>query len=112
MGTPKPDRMLNSIMYSEKERQNSILVPGDVGKPPKQSIRAVKAHIEHEKLIEEVRANHFKQVQQVVGPFLSTKLTSNTIENTEDQMKKRIITNSYSIKRKQMRTISPDNLRR
>ena len=104
--------MLNSIMYSEKERQNSILVPGDVGKPPKQSIRAVKAHIEHEKLIEEVRASHFKQVQQVVGPFLSTKLTSNTIENTEDQMKKRIITNSYSIKRKQMRTISPENLRR
>ena len=62
MGTPKPDRMLNSIMYSEKERQNSVLVPGDIGKPPKQSIRAVKAHIEHEKLIEEVRANHFKQV--------------------------------------------------
>ena len=27
-------------------------------------------------------------------------------------MRKRIITNSYSIKRKQMRTISPENLRR
>lgn len=27
-GTPKPDRMFNSIMYSEKERQNSIQIPG------------------------------------------------------------------------------------
>ena len=64
------------------------------------SLRAIKANAEHEKLIEEVRANHFMQVQQVVGPFLNNKVTSNTIDNTENQMKKRIITNSYSIKSK------------
>lgn len=40
-----------------------MIVPGDVGKQPKQSLRAFRAHAEHEKLIEEVRANHFKQVQ-------------------------------------------------
>ena len=100
METPKPDRMLNSIMYSERERQNAVQVPGPGGKPAKTSLRAVKAFAEHEKLIEEVRANHYKQVKDVVGPFLADKVTSNTIETTEDQMKKRIITNSYSIMRK------------
>lgn len=110
METPKPDRMLNSIMYSEKERQNSILVPGDANRKPKVSLHAIKAQAEHEKLIEEVRANHYAQVKQVVGPFLSDKITSNTIEGTEEQMKKRIMTNSYSIKRKQMRSISPNLL--
>ena len=58
--TPKPDRMLNSIMYSEVERRNSVQLPGDAGKPAKASLRAMKAHAEHEKLIEEVRANHFR----------------------------------------------------
>ena len=67
---------------------------------------------EHEAMIEEVKANHYRQVQQVVGPLLSSKATSNTIEGTEDQMRKRIITNSYSIKHKQMQNLSPDVLRR
>ena len=63
METPKPDRMLNSIMYSEKERQNSVRLPGSAAQhQPKVSLRAVKAQAEHDKLIEEVRANHFKQV--------------------------------------------------
>jgi hypothetical protein len=70
MESPKPDRMFNSIMYSERERQNSMIVPGSMSNKPKQSLRAVKANAEHEKLIEEVRANHFKQVKNVVGPFL------------------------------------------
>jgi len=47
-------------------------------------LRAIKAHAELEKLIEEVRANHFLQVQQVVGPLLKDKITSDTIETTED----------------------------
>ena len=46
-----------------------------------------------------------------MGPFLAQKVTSNTIEGTEEQTKKRIITNSYSIKAKQMRSISPNVLR-
>ena len=84
METPKPDRAFNSIMYSERERQNSINVPGDLNRRPKVSLHAIRANAEHEKLVEEVRANHYAQVKQVVGPFLADKITSNTIEGTEE----------------------------
>jgi hypothetical protein len=48
----------------------------------------------------------------VIGDFIQSKRTADTIESTEEQMKKRIIKNSYQIFRKQDRTISPSTLRR
>ena len=42
---------------------------------------------------------------------MKDKVTANTIDSTEDQMKKRIITNSYNPIKSQMRSVSPANLR-
>ena len=54
---------------------------------------------EHERLVDEVRANHYIQVKQVVGPLLKEKMTSNTIMTSEDQAKKRMLVNSYQVRR-------------
>ena len=42
---------------------------------------------------------------------MKDKVTANTIDSTENQMKKRIITNSYNPIKSQMRSVSPANLR-
>ena len=76
------------------------------------SLRAQKVAQEHERLVDEVRANHFIQVKQVIGPLLKEKMTSNTIMTSEDQAKKRMLVNSYQVRRNQMRSISPRTLRR
>ena len=78
---------------------------------PFASARINKKQREHDRLLDEVRENHFSQVQKVVGAYLKDKVTANTIDSTEDQMKKRIITNSYNPIKSQMRSVSPANLR-
>ena len=42
---------------------------------------------------------------------MKEKVTANTIESTEDQMKKRVIPNSYRLVKRQINSISPQNLR-
>ena len=61
METPHaPDRMLNSIFQTERQRQSSVMQPGSQRYNKKVSLRAVRAKAEHDALIEEVKANHYK----------------------------------------------------
>jgi len=50
---------------------------------------------DRDELVHEIRANYYKRVHAVIGDFINEKRTANTIENTEEMMKKHIIKNSY-----------------
>lgn len=50
---------------------------------------------DRDELVREIRANYYKRVHAVIGDFINEKRTANTIENTEEMMKKHIIKNSY-----------------
>ena len=50
---------------------------------------------ERDELIDEIRGNFFQKVSNVIGGYFESKRTADTIDDTADQMKKRIIKNSY-----------------
>ena len=112
-GTPQQLDMFGSIQKSIISDVPSASIGRDKSPPdnPIQSLRMNKQQREHDKLLDEVRDNHFGQVQNVVGAYLKEKVTANTIESTEDQMRKRVITNSYRPIKKQINSVSPSNLR-
>jgi hypothetical protein len=64
------------------------------------TLRQMKVQHDHDKLVDEVVTNNMQQVREVLGPLLKDKVTSSTIESTEEQMQKRILTNTYQLKRK------------
>jgi len=68
--------------------------------------------LEHDFTIEEIKEKHLQRVTKALDPYFKEKGTLDTVLNTEQQMKRRLLPHSYESIKKQMRSISPSVLKK
>lgn len=67
--------------------------------------------LEHDFTIEEIKEKHLQRVTHALDPYFKERSTLDTVLNTEQQMKRRLLPHTYESFKKQMRSISPSVLK-
>ena len=68
--------------------------------------------LKHDFTIEEIKENHLDKVARVMEPFMASKNTMSHLMDGDTQNKNRVLRHTYQSYKKQLRTVSPGELKK